>query len=524
MVQQRIISHQARLYLKKRSEGLLQESAAAIAGISLRSGQRIEYSPEKYLNSPPTQRNYRTRPDPFSDCWENQILPLLKQSPGLDALMILRHIQQIYPGKYPDSQLRSLQRRIRHWKATSGPNREVMFHQVKEPGKFIIVDFTVSNELDVTISGQPFEHRLFHLRLPYSGWHWSSVVLGGESYTALAEGIESALGRIGGVPEQIRTDSLTAAWKNGDEKDEMTRLFDQLCKHYGMEGTHNNVGKGHENGWIESAHGHLKHQVKQLLMLRGSTDFESVESYRKWIQKVHSDNNNRLGNRFTDELSMMKALPRGRAVTWKPVSVTVSTYSTISVDKTLYTVESRLKGRKLTVHLFDDRLELFLSDGTLLDTLERVRRGEKSTNKNKRSRSINYRHVIHSLVKKPGALPGLVYLDDLHPSPVWCRAWMALKSSLPERQASRIYVGLLYLAHKENCENNISEQLEQDLSASSLPDLERYRNLFQQKPPARPVESQTSEVDADVFDDLLPSSSNEESIHEQSATKIECPA
>lgn len=447
----------------------------------------------------PKTRSYRTRKDPFAEVWESHILPVLKRAPGLDAITILRHLQEQNPEHYPDSQLRTLQRRVKHWRALEGPEQEVMFPQNKYPGKVGILDFTFANELEVTIGGEHLDHRLFHFRLPYSGWHWSTVVLGGESYTALAEGVEAALNMVGGAPEELRTDSLSAAWKNKEEKDEMTRLFDQLCDHYGMEGTHNNKGKGHENGWIESPHGHLKHQISQLLMLRGSRDFRNLEDYREWVQNVHKSNNRRLDGRFAEEQKHLHPLPKHLAITWKPGLVTVTPYCTVNIDRVMYTVPSRLKKNKLNVHLFDDRIELFLSDGTFVHAMERVRNEDR----NKRSRSIDYRHVIHSLVRKPGALPGLVYLDELHPSPVWRRAWMALREFHSERQASRTYLGLLLIAHQHCCEGAMTIQLDRDLSSSILPDLEVYRECFQPKPESCPAGPEFDEVDVSTYDQAL---------------------
>ncbi len=424
---------------------------------------------------------------------------MLKRAPGLDATTILRHLQEQDPERFPDSQLRTLQRRIKHWRALEGPDQEVMFPQSKIPGKVGILDFTFANELRVTIRGEQLDHRLFHFRLPYSGWHWSTVVLGGESYTALAEGVEIALSIVGGSPEQLRTDSLSAAWKNKDEKDDMTRLFDQLCDHYGMEGTHNNKGKGHENGWIESPHGHLKRQISQLLLLRGSRDFHSLEEYRAWLQGVHRSNNRRCDGRLAEEKKVLQELPKHPAITWKPGSVTVTPYSTVNIDRVMYTVPSRLKSNKLNVHLFDDRIELFLNDGTYVHGMKRVH----CEDRNKRSRSIDYRHVIHSLVRKPGALPGLIYLDQLHPSPVWRRTWMALRESFSLRQASRTYLGLLLIAHEHCCEGAMTVQLDLDLSSSILPNLEVYRERYQPKPEPCLAGPEFDEVDVSTYDRAL---------------------
>jgi transposase InsO family protein len=105
---------------------------------------------------------------------------------------------------------------------------------------------------------------------------------------ALAEGLQNALWGLGGVPQQHRSDSLSAAFCNldRDAQEDLTRRYEELCAHYGMMPSRNNRGVAHENGSIESSHGHLKSALGDELLLRGSRDFEDLTAYRRFIDEV----------------------------------------------------------------------------------------------------------------------------------------------------------------------------------------------------------------------------------------------
>ena len=129
------------------------------------------------------------------------------------------------------------------------------------------------------------------------------MVEGGESFTAFAQGLQGALRSIGGAPVENRTDSLSAAFKNlrKDQQKDMTRRYEELCAHYGMEGTRNNKGVAHENGAIEGAHGHIKKEIDDALLLRGSRDFVDIEEYRDFVAEVTSNINTRRVERIEAE-------------------------------------------------------------------------------------------------------------------------------------------------------------------------------------------------------------------------------
>ena len=148
--------------------------------------------------------DWRTRADPLLEVWESELVPLLQGQPKLQAMTLYEYLQQKYPGKYGSSILRTLQRRVQQWKASSGPPPEVMFEQVHRPGVMGLSDFTLLKQVKITIAGKPFEHLLYHYRLAYSGWQYVQVILGGESFIALCQGLQNAIEKSGGCPLEHR--------------------------------------------------------------------------------------------------------------------------------------------------------------------------------------------------------------------------------------------------------------------------------------------------------------------------------
>lgn len=218
-----------------------------------------------------------------------------------------------HPGKYPQV-LRTLQRRVAAWKALHGDAPEVMFELRHEPGMMGLSDFTELKGTVITIAGKPFEHLLYHYRLAYSGWQYAEIIQGGESFIALSEGLQNALFACGGVPKQHRTDSLSAAYRNmgGVRNKPLTRLYDELCDHYRMQPTRNNTGIAHENGSIESPHGHLKNRIEQVLLLRGSYDFDSLAEYQVLINHAIAKLNVQHTAKIEEEKQVLKPLPKYR--------------------------------------------------------------------------------------------------------------------------------------------------------------------------------------------------------------------
>ena len=303
--------------------------------------------------------------------------------------------------------------------------------------------------------------------LTWSGFAHAHVVLGGESFTALAEGLQDALWHLGGAPREHRTDSLSAAFCNlsKDAAEDITRRYGALCEHYGMEATRNNRGVAHENGSIEGPHGHLKRRIADALALRGSSDFEDLDAYRRFVADVVGRANAHRSRAIEAEGAVLQDLPVDRTVDYEPISVNITSSSGFILRRVFYTVPSRLIGHRLGGRVYDDRIELFLS-GTHLLTLPRGRAGATGPNVH----VVNYRHVIHSLKKKPMALLNLVYRDELFPREAYRRCFEKALERLTEREACRLAVGLLALAHEENCEAELAAEIDRALKCGRLPD------------------------------------------------------
>ena len=370
---------------------------------------------------------------------------------------------------------RTLERRIRAWRAQHGADQEVIFRQTHELGRLGLSDFTDMADLAVTIGGERLDHRLYHFRLAYSGFEAAHVILGGESYVALAEGLQNALWTLGGAPREHRSDSLSAAFHNlaADAREDLTRRYDALCAHYGMHPTRNNRGVAHENGSIESAHGHVKKAVRDALLLRGTSDFADLASYRRFIDEIISRKNTHHAKRIEAERRMLQPLPGQRTSDYEETIVTVTSSGGFTLRKVFYTVPSRLIGHRLRVRLYDDRLDLFIG-GTALMTLTRGRVGANG----KHAHVVDYRHVIHALRRKPMALLNLVYRDQLFPRDAYRQTFDRLLEKLPEKSACRVMVDLMALAHERGCEAELATILAVDLAANQLPDMAVLRERF----------------------------------------------
>jgi transposase InsO family protein len=491
-----VTDRQVRRYMDARKAGHTQAVAAAQAGFSESTGRRFEKTPIL-----PSQRRgprqYRTRADPFAEVWRTDIVPLLERIPAVRATTVLEELQRRHPGRFADRLLRSRQRRIAQWRATEGPERELAFRQEHPPGHQALSDFTHADGFEVTIAGMPFPHLLYHFWLAFSGWEHVRAIQGGESFTALTEGLQEALWQLGGVPHEHRTDRLSAAYRNLSNVEDEARGYAAFCRHYGMEPTRNNAGQSHENGAVEAAHGHLKRTIREALELRGTHDFPDLAAYQAFLQECVARKNARRRSAVALELAALQPLPRHRTTDFSVLTVTVTRYGTISVRNILYTVPSRLIGCRLKVHLYDDRLLCYLGTTVVL-TLPRLykKAGEA------RARHIDYRHLIGSLIRKPQAFRHSVFREHLFPRPVFRRAWEALDAALEPRKACRIYVGLLHLAAMHACEVQLADHLQAVLDTGALPSLETAQAAV------APVATSTPTVtipapDPAVYDALL---------------------
>src|SRR5246127_2183152 len=311
-----------RLYMNYRLI-LSPEAAAAKAGFSKASAYRIE--DDLRLPSQKKVPRGRRRSDPLVPYWDAEIVPILKAAPGIRVIGVLEELRRRHPDLNANIR-RTLERRILAWRALHGPEQDVIFRQTHEPGRLGLSDFTDAGSLGVSIAGEPLDHRLYHFRLVFSGFEHAHVVLGGESFAALAEGLQNALWALGGVPKEHRSDSLSAAFRNltAEAREDITQRYAALMGHYGMTATRNNRGVAHENGSIESAHGHLKQAIADELLLRGSRDFEDLAAYRRFIDEVVGRRNARNRKRIEIERAALKPLPDRRTADYEEARVLVT--------------------------------------------------------------------------------------------------------------------------------------------------------------------------------------------------------
>jgi len=471
--------------------------AAAKAGFSTATAYRIEADP--WLPSQKKKPRGRRRPDPLAEVWDSEIVPMLEAAPGLRAVAIFEEICRRDLGIAPGVR-RTLERRIAGWRALNGPNRDVIFRQEHPPGRMGLSDFTDMGALGITIAGERFGHRLYHFRLAFSGFEHAHVVLGGESFVALAEGLQNALWALGGVPQQHRSDSLSAAFHNlaREAQEDLTRRYEELCAHYGMTPSRNNRGVAHENGSIESAHGHLKNVLRDELLLRGSRDFADLAAYRRFIDEVVGRRNARNRKRIEIERAVLEPLPARRTSDYEEARVLVTSSGGFILRRIFYSVPSRLVGHRLNVHVYDDRLECFLGATQLLT----LRRGRPPQGSGKHGHVVDYHHVIHALRKKPMALLNLVYRDQLFPRRAYARAFELLLARESDKQACRTMVGLLALAHDRACEAELAHAIDADLDAGCPPDLDRLRDRFKPDQAAIPIVA-VELVPLSAYDELV---------------------
>ena len=470
--------------------------AAARAGFSAATGYRLGQDPR-----PPSHRQAprgRRRPDPLADIFEAEIVPLLTASPGLRAVAVFEEMQRRHPG-LDASVRRTMERRIRAWRAIHGPDQEVIFRQTHVPGRMGLSDFTDMADLGVSVAGAPLDHRLYHFRLPWSGFEHAHVIVGGESFVALATGLQDALGSLGGSPGEHRTDSLSAAFRNLDAnaRTDLTERYEALCAHYGMTPSRNNRGIAHENGSIESAHGHIRKALRDALLLRGSAAFDDLAAYRRFVAELVGRHNRRHAARIEAERAHLQALPPRRACDYEEAVVTVTSSSGFTLRKVFYSVPSRLIGHRLRVRLHDDRLDILLG-GVPLMTLPRGR----PAGNGRHGHVVDYRHVIHALRRKPMALLNLAYRDKLFPREAYRGCFEHMLERLGERDACRTMVSLLALAHERGCEAELASCLAAGLADARLPDLVALRARFAPDPAALPEVTVTLAPLA-VYDTLL---------------------
>lgn len=475
---------QVRLIMKERNNGKTQEQAAVKANVrSRKTVQKYEQ-----LGQMPSElkqpRTHRTRVDPFETDWV-ELEKKLEEAPELEAKALFEWLCEQDGAKYKQGQLRTLQRHISNWRAINR-TQILILDQVHQPGEVLQTDGTCMNELKVTIQGEIFEHILIHSVLPYSNWEWGRVVQS-ESLLAIRLGLQSTLIKLGYVPQVHQTDNSTAATHklglDGRHKNLQERGFNeeylQLLAHYGLEGRTTHIASPNEDGDIESSNGGLKRAVKQHLLLRGSRDFTSIATYETFLFGIMEKRNAGRQQKLAEELAVMKPL---RVAPWphmRELNVRVGSNGILRVGANGYTVPSGLKGKRVNVRIYEWQIEIWYANQRV-ETLPRLTGNHHY--------HINYRHVIDSLLRKPGGFRNYRYHEDLFPQEVFRQAWEALKAYLPPRKADMAYLRILkqaalgletdvtqaltlLLARKTNWDDSTLAELLQRPAQQTIPDL-----------------------------------------------------
>lgn len=433
-----VTDEQVRKLRQKMTDGSTQETAAAVAGMSVRSARAWQTGP--LPSEARGARNWRTRADPLAGVWDEVVVPLLRDDVHrqLEAPTLLEVLRLRFPERFSERHLRTLQRRVHLWRALHGPGRDVVFPQEHPDGREGAFDFTHATELNVTIAGVALAHLFFVFVLPASRWFWVGLAFG-ETFEAMLAGIQGALWQLGGVPSVLRSDNLSAATHELQRTfgRGLTRRYQALLNHYGLTSTRINPGASQENGAVETRNGWFKSDVAQALIVRGDRDFPDLDAYRAFIETVRQ---RRLAQgaltRLAQERTHLRALPAAPLPDWTSVMVRVSRWSTIEIGKRFYSVPSRLIGTRVEARLRPDVIEVRYR-GQLTETLPRLHGAPTAR--------INYRHIIWSLVRKPGAFARYRYREELFPTLVFRRAYDALCTHHGAR-ADVEYVRVLHLA------------------------------------------------------------------------------
>ena len=487
-----VTDQQVRRLFDVQNKNEYQYQAADAAGMSSKTARKYLQS-GKLPSQCRVEHTWPTRQDPFADDWDF-VEQLLKDTQAtLEAKTIFEYLRRAYPGKYHNGQLRTLQRRIKAWKALYGPSKEIFFSQHYEPGQWACSDFTSMNKLNITIAQQPFEHLLYHFVLCYSNWQASRICFS-ESFESLSLGIQDALWKLGGVPVLHRTDNLTSAVHKVGHPDIFTAKYRGLADHYGFESSKTNPASPHENGDVEKSNDLLKKAVDQSLIIRGSRDFDSVEAYETFLQKIIDRMNQNCHKRFAEEIEVLKELPALRYDDYETKPCKVSRGGTIRLLHNTYSVHSRLVGETVKVRVYADTLELWYAQRHI-ETLPRLR-GENGHH-------INYRHNIDRLVRKPGAFENYCYKEDLFPTSLFRIAYDILRETSSIRQASKTYLKILELAAKED-ESLVNEALRLLINLEEEIDSDKVKQFVESRQKAPdPTDVTIEPVDINGYDMLF---------------------
>ncbi len=406
----------------------------------------------------PKVRNWRTRPDPLKKIWI-KAEEFLSITPNIEAKALFDHLLEQYPNDVKIDQLRTFQRRVKRWRIKEGANQEVYFDQLTVPGKLAQLDWIDMNKFEIIINKKIFKHKLSHFTLVHSNIE-SATICSSESLLAIKKGLRDFLYRVvGKAPQILQVDNSSAA-THRPSKEKSKRVFNseylEVLKYYGMDAQKTNVKKPNENGVIESQNGHLKKKITQALLIRGSREFENLEHYKLFIDSIIDKANSCTSRqmKLNQELPLLKTIPTKPLPEYREEYVTIRNRSTVFIKRITYSVPSRLIGSKLKARIYEHKIDLY-SGADLVYSMPKYVGSQGAV--------INYRHVIHSLIRKPAAFENYKYKKELYPTPIFQQAWEQLIKDKTERQATIEYLRILKLA-ADNFEQDVETALELILS------------------------------------------------------------
>jgi len=438
-------------------------------------------------------RQYRTRHSPFDDIYDeiDKCLKSESDEGRLVAKELFEHFQNKYPGKFPDSQLRTFQRLVKNWRAVKGNDKEVFFKQKHKPGKLAQTDFVHLKSLGIRVNGVLCEALLFHYILTFSKWEYFELCAG-ESFESLSRGFQNAVFASGGVTSQHQTDSLTAAINKNCSRDHLTDRYRALMFHYQVESQNTNVRCPNENGTVEVMHSHLKKSIIHALEMRGSYNFKDYEELKKFLKSLNKKRNSNRHEKFLIEKKHLKFLPDKKLPAVKKEKVKVGSGSTINVGKKTDSVESKLIGETVLARLFSDKVEIWYGD-KLMDTFDRIF-GETS-------HKINYRHVIKWFIRKPGAFENYYYKADMYPTTYFRMAYDQLNKK-NKLSGTKTYLEILKLAAFDS-EEKVNKVLNTLLDLQEEISLEKVKQMIETDISTDDfMEVKVLEPDLDIYDKL----------------------
>lgn len=480
--------------MSKLSEGMTLDAAARAANMSENTARK--YRDEGQLPSEMRcERTWRTRRDPFAPGDWAWVVARLRspEGPKLQAKALFRAMRRREgaEGTYTDGQLRSFQRRVRRWRAQHGGDKEVYFAQKHRPGEALQTDWTDGGRLAVTLGGEAFPHKLCHTTLPFSNWR-SARVCRSESTASLKDGVQCALRKLGRHPAWHQTDQTSAATHDKSGKREFNQRYVDFVEHHGMKPRTIGVRKPEQNGDVEAGNGVLVRAIEQELLLRGSRDFDDQNAYAAFVDGVVDDLNEDKQAKLATELEVMTPVTAAWAPTYKRVDVRVGRGSTIRVDQNTYSVPSRLIDESIEVRVYDAALEVWFA-GQREFTVERLigRCGAR----------INYRHVIESLRRKPGAFQRYRYREEMFPRPVFRACYDAITETGATRRRDSVYLDILHLAATTS-EEDVATALELLLHDGEQPTRDAIVELVGDRHKA-PDSLEPYELELGDYDELL---------------------